>query len=600
MTSRTSRNSRNSRGPGPKSVRGSLRGSPHVRLRFGLILITIVVSVFGVRLFQVQGLDPKAYAARAAESGVVTVPQPAQRGEILDRNGVALAESVSGLMIVADPKRTKVHAEEIAKILADRLQVDYFDVLTKLRKPGSRFQYIARRVPSTLAKKVVDEIEARKFQGIATRTDPLRAYPAKDVAANLIGFLNDEGQPSGGLEMSFNTLLGGKDGSETYEIGGGNRIPLGDNTEVKPVNGKDLTLTIDRDAQWFAQRALRNAVQRVNAQSGTAVAMDTKTGEIIAFADFPTFDANKPTKSPSADLGSRGLSDVYEPGSVQKVMTAAGLIDAGKVTPETQITVPKDLPVLDRVIHDYFEHGTLRLTMAGVIAKSSNIGTSLAAAQFQPAQMRSYLEKFGLGQRTDIGMPGETRGLLPQADLWSVLTRANIAFGQGLSVNALQMTAGVNTIANGGEYVSPSLIKGKATTKDGVEVGSDMTKRHQVVSREAARQTAEMMEMVVTEGAGTAPGAGIKGYRVSGKTGTAQQVGAKCKCYDGSLAVSFSGFAPADDPRFTVYVVVQKPANGGTGGGTAGPVVRQILSYLLQKYSVPPTGTPPANLPVEW
>ncbi|MET3960399.1 cell division protein FtsI (penicillin-binding protein 3) [Marmoricola sp. OAE513] len=584
----------------------TLRGSSEARLRSGMIVIAIVVSIFGARLFQLQGLDPRSYATRADAEGVVTVPLPATRGEILDRNGVALAETISGLTIVADPQATNPNAEKIARILANKLDLDYFDVLASLRKTTDKsgkklhFVYVARRVPAGLATAAVAEVKKAKYLGIDTLADPVRTYPAHDVGSNLLGFLNTDGKPLAGLEKSFDTLLSGKDGSETYEVGGGNRIPLGENSQVKPVNGKDLKLTIDRDVQWYAQRVLRTAVQNSRAVSGAALAMDTKTGEILAFADYPTYDANNPAAAKKVDRGSRALSDVYEPGSVEKVLTTSALIDAGKVTPRTRIKVPKDLPVLDRVIHDYFEHDNIKLTLAGVIAKSSNIGTVLATRQFKPQQLWGYLDKFGLGQRPNVGLPDATRGLLPDASTWSELSQATISFGQGVSVSALQMITAVNAIANGGERISPSLVKGSATTVDGTEVGTDTATRTRVVSPAAAAATAQMMEMVVTEGAGTAPMAAIPGYRVAGKTGTAQQVGKSCGCYDGSLAVSFSGFAPADDPRFTVYVVIQKPAGGATGGGTAGPVFRKILSYLLQKYAVPPTNTPPAALPVEW
>jgi len=575
-------------------------------LRVGLIVIAMVLSVFGVRLFQLQGLDPKAYAARADAEGLVTVDLPATRGEITDRNGVPLAKTVSGVMIVADPLRTRPNAEKIAKILATRLDLDYFNVLESLRKsngagkPDVRFAYVARRVPAGVAANALDAVAKAGFKGVETRPDPLRDYPASDVGANLLGFLGTDGEPLAGLELAFDERLAGKDGSETYEVGGGNRIPLGENTEIEPVNGKSLTLTIDRYVQWHAQRVLRTAVQKSRARSGAAVVLDTRTGEILALADYPTYDANAPGKAAKADRGSRALSDVYEPGSVEKVLTAAALIDAGKVTTATRIRVPSSLPVMGRVINDYFSHPTLGLTLAGVIAKSSNIGTVLAARQLGHQQMWSYLDRFGLGRRVDIGLSGVSRGVLPPADDWTDLTRATVSFGQGLSVNALQMATAVNAVANGGELISPSLIKGRAVTSTGAVVGTDVATRTQVVSPAAAAATARMMEMVTTQGAGTAPRAGIAGYRVAGKTGTAQQVGSACKCYDGSTAVSFSGFAPADDPRFTVYVVIQKPVRGSSGGGTAGPVFRQIMSYLLQKYAVPPTNTPPAALPVEW
>ena len=395
------------------------------------------------------------------------------------------------MMVVADPTRTTPNAEAIAKLLADRLHLDYFDLLGKLTKKNdtTRFVYIARRIPSTLASSTMDELKAHDYVGVDTRPDPLRTYPAGDVAANLIGYLgNDPTKVSGGLERSFNNMLAGKDGQETYEVGGGNRIPLGDNSQVKPVNGKDLKLTIDRDVQWFSQRVLRTAVESSKAQSGAAVVLDSRTGEILALADYPTFDANKPGKAPKGDLGSRALSDVYEPGSVEKVLTTSSLIDAGKVTPRTRFTIPAELPVLDRVIGDWFPHGTIHLTLAGVIARSSNIGTALAATQFAPAELYDHLVKFGLGQRTDVGMPGEARGVLGDRDSWNTLTRAQVAFGQGLSVNALQMATAINTVANDGQLITPSLVEGRATTSSGQEVGTETAKRRQVISAEAAAQ----------------------------------------------------------------------------------------------------------------
>jgi cell division protein FtsI (penicillin-binding protein 3) len=578
----------------------NLRGSSLVRLRIGFLLIAMLVSVFAARLFQLQGIDAKAYVAKARAEGVVTVTLPANRGSITDRTGEPLAESVDGLMIVADPTLTAKHASQIATIIARRLDVDYFDVLDRLRKPDTHFQYIARRIPSTDARSVVEAIDARGYKGIDTRRDPVRSYPAEDVAANLVGFMNAEGDAAEGAELMFDTMLSGKDGSATYEVGGGNRIPLGDNSVVSPRSGHDLELTIDRDVQWYTQRVLRAAVQGSGGSSGAAVVMDSRTGELLALADFPTFDANQPTLSPRRDLGSRALRDVYEPGSVEKVLTASSLIDAGKVTPNTRITVPAQLRRQDRVIHDYFPHGKLRLTLTGVIAKSSNIGTVLAASQFSHRELYDYLRRFGLGSRTDIGVHGESAGVLNDWRTWSQINQDTVAFGQGLAVNAVQMAAAVNTVANGGVHVDPSLIKGQARTSGGDLVGSLTSKEHRVISARAAKLTTSMMEAVTNPEVGTAGVAAIDGYRVAGKTGTAQRVGKRCGCYDGTFTVSFAGFAPADAPRFLVYVVVQDPKNGGGGGTVGGPAFRKIMSYLLTKYAVPPTGSTAPTPRVEW
>ncbi len=583
----------------PPRPRGSLRGSPLFRLKFGFLVIAVVLSVFGARLVQLQGVDPKSYAAMAAAEGMVEVDLPAVRGDILDRNGEPMAASVDGMMVVADPLMTTDQAPELAKFLANRLDVDYFKILPRLREEGSRFEYIARRVPATLATKVVDEAEKAGFKGLDTRRDPVRDYPAGDVAANMIGFIGTD-EALGGFERTFDKQLAGTDGSARYAVGGGNRIPLGESTVVDPVDGNDLQTTIDLDLQWYAQRVLRQTVEDARADSGFAVVVHTETGEIMALADHPTFDASDPLTSRKADLGSRAMSDVFEPGSVEKALTFSALLDAGKVTPRTRVLVPPELRRDGHVIGDWFDHGQLRLTVAGVLAKSSNIGTVRAADKFGRGELRRYLDGFGLGQRTDIGVRGESQGILPDDSVWNSLLQDRIAFGQSLSVNAVQMAAAINTVANGGVRVSPSLIRGSATTDDGTVVGTDSATTRRVVSEQAARQTMLMMERVVDPDVGIAPGAAVPGYRVAGKTGTAQRVGDKCQCYDGTFTVSFAGFAPADDPEFTTYVVVQNPRNGGGGGSVAGPAFSKIMSFALRRYQVPPTGTKPSSLPVEW
>ena len=585
--------------PSTRPPRGSRRGLPQRRLRIGFVVIAMVLSVFGARLVQLQGVDPNSYAAMAAADGMVEVDLPAERGDILDRNGEPLADSASGLMVVADPAMTADRAPELAKFLYRRLGVDYVATLARLREQGSRFEYVARRVPAAIATDVVETAAARGFEGLDTRDDPLRAYPADDVAANLVGFLGTD-EPLAGFERTFDDHLAGTDGSARYEVGGGNRIPLGESTIVEPVDGQELRTTIDLDLQWYTQRVLRQTVESSRAESGFAIVMDSRTGEILALADDPTYDANHPTESRKSDLGSRAMQDVYEPGSVEKVLTVASLIDAGLVTPRTRIEVPGTLARQDRVIGDWFPHGTIRLTLAGVIAKSSNIGTVLAADRLEHGRLRDYLTRFGLGQPTGIGVRGETKGILPGRGAWTPQAEDRITFGQSLSVNGVQMAAAVNTIANGGVRISPSVIQGSATTEDGTVVGTDTATTRRVVSATAARQTALMMERVVDPEAGVAPGAAVPGYRVAGKTGTAQRVGEECGCYDGTFTVSFAGFAPADDPRFTIYVVVQDPGNGGGGGSVAGPAFAKIMSYALRRYAVPPTGTEPSRLPVEW
>lgn len=580
-------------------------------MQIGFLLIAIVLSVFAARLVQLQGIDPQDYAQMAAAEGSQIVALPATRGEILDRNGEALAETVDGRMIVADPAVTAAVAPELATLLSDRLGVDYFETLERLRTKGSRFQYVARQVPASKAEKVVSDVAAkfkdakgRPFAGLMTERDPLRIYPNDEVAANVLGFLgtpkNDgSAQALAGLEDSFDRYLSGRDGEARYQVGAGNQIPLGDNTVTPAVDGKDLRTTIDRDLQFYAQRVLQQTVVRAAAKSGIAIIMDSRTGQLLALADYPTYDASDPYEYAEDLYKSSALTDVYEPGSVEKVLTISSLVDAGLAFKEQKFRVPGQLNRQDRPIGDYWDHGTIKLTLAGIIAKSSNIGTVLAADQFKKGQLRSYLERFGLGQQTGVGLGGETKGLLPKGDAWTSQVGDRIAFGQSLSVNAVQMITAINTIANGGVRIDPSLVQGEATTDEGAKVGSEAAGSRRVVSADAARETMLMMERVVDPDAGVAPRAAVPGYRVAGKTGTAQRVGEEGR-YDGSTSVSFAGFAPADDPRFTIYVVVHSPRQGSGGGSVAGPAFSKLMSYTLRRYGVPPTGAKPNQTPVEW
>lgn len=576
----------------------------------------MLLSLLAARLFQLQGVgscEELDKTDKGACQNTVTIPLPASRGDIVDRTGQVLAESASGDMIIADPTMTVTNAPHLAQLLTDRLGLDYFSTLQSLTTDkisgGTplRFAYIARRVPADKATAVVNAANAAGWPGLFLNPDPIRYYPGDDVAANLVGFLNGSGGPAAGLEQTFNTILSGRDGSQTCQAGDGACIPLGENTEVAPVYGQTLHLTIDRDVQWTAQRLLRQAVLTNRAESGAVVVMDTHSGQLLALADYPSYNANDPQASASTNWVSRAVTDPYEPGSVEKVLTSSALIQEGLVTPETKVVVPPSINIQGHNIHDEETHGYEHLTLAGILAVSSNIGMVRATLQsgqnhhgIGSVTMGNYLKAFGLGGLTDMGLPGESQGQLPNPASWSQLTHAEIAFGQGVGVTAVQMAAAVNTVANGGVYIAPSLILGKAKDALGNVVGSDVATTRRVVSAATATQVTHMME-TVTEPGGTAPLAKIPGYDTAGKTGTAQEVGANCGCYN-QVTVSFAGFAPADNPRFTVYVVLQHPANqaAASGSGMAGPVFRQLMAYLLQKYSVPPSGTAPVYVPTTW
>ncbi len=282
------------------------------------------------------------------------------------------------------------------------------------------------------------------------------------------------------------------------------------------------------------------------------------------------------------------------------MLTVSSLLDARKVTPHTKIVVPPELPVQDRVIHDYFQHGRIHLTLTGVIAKSSNIGTVLAASQFKPQQLYDYLRSFGLGKRTDIGVHGESSGVLND---WQRLGADQPGHHRLRSGRLGERRADGRGGQRGRQRRRLRLTQPDQGSRDHVRWHRGRLRRqpqHRVVSKRAAILMTRMMEAVTNPETGTAGMAGIPGYRVAGKTGTAQRVGSKCHCYNGTFTASFAGFAPADKPRFLVYIVIQDPKNGGGGGSIGGPAFHKIMSYLLQRYAVPPTGTKPPVPRIEW
>jgi cell division protein FtsI (penicillin-binding protein 3) len=574
-------------------------GRPALRLRIAFVVMAFVLSLFAGRLVLLQGVDPDSYALAAAKENTQSYALHASRGSILDRDGVPLAVSDDAVAIVADPKQTAPVAQQLATILSSRMtSPTYDDMVTKLLTPNSRFERVARKVSPQVWSQIKAEMKDRGLVGLYTQPDPVRSHPNGDVAANVVGYVGAEGNGLGGLEYSLDKQLSGQDGKAIYEVDArGNRIPLANHTVAEPKPGLSAQLTIDRDLQWYAQQRIAQQVKLMKAESGSVVTIDVKTGEVLVAATYPSFDPDKAGTATSDARGNRILEQVYEPGSVQKVVTMAALADAGEINLNTKVQVPPSIRISGKTIHDHFSHGHLNLTISGVVAKSSNLGTIVVARRLPIPRFVKYLYDFGFGRPTGTNFPGESRGLMPPGDEWSELTRSNVAFGQGISANALQMAAAVNTVANGGVYVAPRLVRNFVDSSGNVVPAAAPGSRR-VVSAAAAKQVTTMMEAVTGPG-GTAKTAQIPGYRVAGKTGTAQEVDSRCGCYR-RWATSFVGFAPADNPRFVTYVVLQNPTNGRSGGGQGGPVFRDVMNYALQKYAVPPTGAKAPNTPLTW
>jgi cell division protein FtsI (penicillin-binding protein 3) len=570
------------------------------RMRTALLAIAFVLSLFAARLFQLQGLDANAYAAMAEAEGTRHVTLHAARGEILDRNGNELASSVDAVAITADPTMTADDATRIAAILADTLDLDYFAAVEKLRTPDTQFVYLARRVPTWRADELFTRLRSAELAGVFSERDPLRTYPESWAVSNLVGTVGRDGDGSSGFEAQYNDILRGTDGEATYvNSPGGEQIPMAGSSVVPAVDGQDIVTTLDRELQFFASQRLAQQCRLTGAEWGAAITIDVLTGEVFQFAQYPTFDPSRTEELEVADTTNRGVQFVYEPGSVQKLFTFSALADQGVVTPRTRLRVPGALRVDGFELNDFWEHGTLRLTAAGAIAKSSNIATIRASRRITEEQLGSYLTAFGLGQETGIGLPGESSGILADPSTWTDAQAATISFGQGLSVTALQMAAGVSAIANGGEYIAPTLVSGFGQP-DGSVQPAEQPESRRVVSERAARMVATMMTAVTQEG-GTAEAAAIPGYRVAGKTGTAQRASEDGGYAAGERTISFAGFAPADNPRFMTYVVLDNPTKGDFGGGTgAAPVFHDIMSMVLQRYGVAPTGRRATRTPLEW
>lgn len=559
-----------------------------------LIVLIVVFTVFVGRLIEIQAFDAQAYAASAAEQTRRSLPLYAVRGAITDRNGQTLAKTEPAVAVTADPTLTVGEAPKIAELLVRHLGGTAADYLPKLTKANARFVYLKRKVPTATYEELVADLRAQKLSGIFRESDPIRKHPAPTIATNVVGFTGgDKGEGLAGIEYSMNNELKGVPGREIYDIApNGSRIPLGNNVLTPAVNGTNLQLTIDADVQWTLQRRLAQAVDQAKAKTGTAVVMNVKTGEVLAMANYPTFDATAIAAAKTDDRGNRAVTDAYEPGSVQKVLTMAALVDGGFATPDTKVRVPERVASADRYITDSFDHDSINLTARGVVAKSSNIGTVLLARQIPKKKLNDYYRAFGLGKKTGIELPGEAAGRLP-GDAMADYTRDQVSFGQGLSMTSIQEAAALSAAINGGTYHRPTIIK-QATDSTGKAVELPKQESRQVISAESSAKVRDMTAATMAEG-GTGVRLRLNSYPSGGKTGTAQRVDPTCGCYRGFTA-SWMQFAPLDDPQILVLVIIDQPVEGRYGGALAGPVARDILDYTLPRYGILPSDpTPPAR-----
>lgn len=567
------------------------------RIRYVVAISLVLLIAFAVRLVDVQAVRAAGYANRAdmelAKKSIIMAP----RGAITDINGVEFARSVTAYRILADqaiidyPKKLAEIAAPVLGMSAEKLEQD----LTGTR----RYVVIAQSVKPDVWRKleaVVDQYNAevskekngyaKKLAGFFAERIYVREYPEGELGAAVVGFINRAGEGAAGLEYSMNSTLTGINGEYTYANAAGTIIPGTQKITAEAVRGNTIRLTIDRDVQWVAQEAIRTVVKSARALSGTVIVMNPKTGAILAHATFPSFQPGNTKNVDPYRWQNPSVQEVYEPGSTGKVITIASAIEEGKISPETVMTIPYKLKRSNKVFRDHEPHPVQRLTLAGALAVSSNTGAIKVGEMLSNDKLHSYLKKFGIAEKPGSGLPGEEGGKLLDVKDWSGTTAPTVAFGQGYSVTAMQATSVFATIANDGVRVTPTVIAGVSDAA-GRYTPANKQKSVRVVSGDTAAQMRLMMESVVSA-SGTAPSAAIPGYRVAGKTGTAQRVDDSCGCYRGYTA-SFIGFAPADKPEFVVSVTIQDPKGLHWGGYLGGPVFKKVMSFALKDQHIPPT-----------
>lgn len=580
----------------------------------GMILVIVACTCFG-KLIQVQLLDGQATAEAATNSRTSKVVVSAKRGRILASNGTVLAQSVERYNIIGVPdaatsftpvdcgtKQAKAlgychsidgkpvgvsGAAAVARLLAPLLDMDAMELGADLN--GTNQYVILKKDVTPQVKRAIDKLNLGGI--VYGELSSQRVYAENTLIGALLGGVNDDGSGASGLELTLNKQLSGTDGYTVYQRGNGGEVIPGTVSKTKAAqDGSDVTLTIDSDVDWYVKRVLTEGVASSHAKWGIAVVEDALTGEILALEDSDAIQAGSSEAKASA---SRAVSQTFEPGSIGKVPALAAILQNGVHKIDDHFTVPYEYTSEGQKFHDAVYHPDKRWTLAGILQNSSNSGMVMAAEKLTSQQRYDMLTKFGIGQATGLNLPGESRGVLGTPISWDGRTKNTVLFGQGYTVNALQLSRVVSVIANKGVNRQQSLIK-SVTDKNGKPV--DMLNRSaaRVLDEKIANQVRNAMESALEEYKDVA---GVNGYRVAVKSGTAEVVGS-----DGSLSsiiADFAGIIPANDPRFIVTVVMQDP-DGSYGGTTSGKLFAKIGEFLMQKYDVPNSPARTDAIPVEW
>ncbi|TFV60604.1 penicillin-binding protein 2 [Mycobacterium sp. PS03-16] len=579
------------------------------RHRAGNAVMALLLVVAGAQLFTLQVPRAEGLRAEAAGQLKVTDVQQAVRGSIVDRNADKLAFTIEARALTFQPVRVRQQLEEaraksdeapepkrrlaeIADAVAARLN-NKPDAKTVLRKLNSNetFVYLARAVDPSISDAITSE-----FPEVGSERQDIRQYPGGSLAANVIGGIDWDGHGLLGLEDSLDAVLAGTDGSVTYDRGSdGVVIPGSYRNRHDAVDGSTVQLTIDDDIQFYVQQQVQLAKDASGAKNVSAVVLDAKTAEVLAMSNDNTFDPSQDIgRQEHRQMGNLAVSSPFEPGSVNKIVTAAAAIEYGLTNPEEVLQVPGSINMGGVTVGDAWEHGTMPYTTTGVFGKSSNVGTLMLAQRVGEKRFAEMLRKFGLGQRTNVGLPGESEGLVPPIDQWSGSSFANLPIGQGLSMTLLQMAGMYQAMANDGVRIPPRILKA-TIAPDGTRTEEEQPEGVRVVSPQTARTVRDMFRAVVQrdpmgEQQGTGPAAAVEGYQIAGKTGTAQQINPACGCYFSDVYwITFAGMATVDDPRYVIGIMMDAPhrAADGSPGSSAAPLFHNIASWLLQRENVP-------------
>ncbi|WKE60749.1 peptidoglycan D,D-transpeptidase FtsI family protein [Corynebacterium tuberculostearicum] len=606
------------------------------RLRIIVSVVLVAMVVLAGRLAWVQLVWGPDLSAKAVTQRERVYIEPARRGEILDRDGQRLAYTMKSRSLTVSPTRLRDELKDKAKIEGqndgsiegmDKRKLDSFlnqkmeqtlkdmsegipkmiedsgasaskvdkeDILNKL-KADTQYEVLVRNVDPDVAVEI-----ANKYHGVAADRQDIRQYPNGAIGENVVGKVSMDGHGQFGFEAARDTELTGIDGQSTEDVSAdGQVIPGTLRDVVDTVDGRDVTLTLDLDLQTYVQQKLEKAKANSKASGAEAVVLDAATGQVLAMANTDTVDPNKNIEDQldeGKDFENRSVSHPYEPGSVAKVVTAAAALQEGVTTPDEVHQVPGSIDMAGVTVNDAWQHGTEPFTTTGIFGKSSNVGTLMIADKLGQEKYADYLQKFGLGNTTGVELPNESAGSVPDLEQWSGGTFANLPIGQGQAWTTLQMASVYQALANNGERIEPRIID-SVKGSDGKDEKLDEPKKTQVVSPETAKTTVDMFRAVFQDDEagvqnGTAGNAQLKGYQLSGKTGTAQKVDPNTGAYSNSAYwITFAGIAPANDPRFVVAVMLDEPKSGvednGGGGQSAAPIFRDIASWLFNRDNIP-------------